>query len=195
MPLRVLWAAAREVRDVFRAATPMHRCLRDHLVAVTVATLGVDLLGTNAAFLLERHSQQTEIKTFGSAAFWTTTQLLRSPRRSRIRSRQADESSTSSWRSGRSPSSRRSPARSAASCKTAPKNWTASTDRSAAWLTLTAGTHHDCRRRLGRWATGRFADGPSRWRSEARLYRDPSANRSAGPLSSAGGGRRGAARL
>ena len=28
------------------------------------------------AFLLEHHSQQTEIKTFGSAAFWTTTQLL-----------------------------------------------------------------------------------------------------------------------
>jgi len=27
-------------------------------------------------FLLERHSQQTEIKTFGSAAFGTTTQLL-----------------------------------------------------------------------------------------------------------------------
>lgn len=29
-----------------------------------------------AAFLLERHSHQTEVKTFGSAAFWTTTQLL-----------------------------------------------------------------------------------------------------------------------
>jgi hypothetical protein len=28
------------------------------------------------AFLLERHSAQTEIKMFGSAAFWTTTQLL-----------------------------------------------------------------------------------------------------------------------
>jgi hypothetical protein len=41
-----------------------------------VATVGVDLLCAVAAFLLERHSQQTEIKTFGSAAFWTTTQLL-----------------------------------------------------------------------------------------------------------------------
>jgi hypothetical protein len=29
-----------------------------------------------AGFLLERHAQQTEIKTFGSAVFWTTTQLL-----------------------------------------------------------------------------------------------------------------------
>ena len=27
-------------------------------------------------FLLERHSRQTEITTFGSAVFWTTTQLL-----------------------------------------------------------------------------------------------------------------------
>ena len=29
-----------------------------------------------AAFLLERHAAQTEIKTLGSALFWTTTQLL-----------------------------------------------------------------------------------------------------------------------
>jgi hypothetical protein len=41
-----------------------------------VVTVGVDLVCAIAAFLLERHSAQTEIKTFGSAAFWTTTQLL-----------------------------------------------------------------------------------------------------------------------
>jgi hypothetical protein len=45
-------------------------------VTIVVATAGVDLLCAAAAFLLERHSQQTEIKTLGSAAFWTTTQLL-----------------------------------------------------------------------------------------------------------------------
>ena len=45
-------------------------------MVIIVATVGVDLLFAIAAFLLERHSQQTEIKTFGSAAFWTTTQLL-----------------------------------------------------------------------------------------------------------------------
>ena len=39
-------------------------------------TVGVDLLCAVAAFLLERHAKQTEIKTFGGAAFWTTTQLL-----------------------------------------------------------------------------------------------------------------------
>jgi hypothetical protein len=74
--LRVLGAAAREFRDVLRAATVTHRRLRDQLVVIIVATVGVDLLFAIAAFLLERHSQQTEIKTFGSAVFWTTTQLL-----------------------------------------------------------------------------------------------------------------------
>jgi hypothetical protein len=45
-------------------------------VAIIVATVGVDLLCAIAAFVLERHSQQTDIRTFGSAAFWTTTQML-----------------------------------------------------------------------------------------------------------------------
>jgi len=45
-------------------------------VTITVVTVGVDLLCAVAAFVLERNSQQTEIKTFGSAVFWTTTQLL-----------------------------------------------------------------------------------------------------------------------
>jgi hypothetical protein len=76
MLLPVLGSAAREFRDVVRAATPTHRRLRDHFVTITVATVGVDLLCAIAAFLLERHAQQTQIKTVGSAAFWTTTQLL-----------------------------------------------------------------------------------------------------------------------
>ena len=45
-------------------------------MTIIVVTAGIDLFCAIAAFLLERHSQQTEIKTFGSAAFWTTTQLL-----------------------------------------------------------------------------------------------------------------------
>src|ERR1700726_4809580 len=76
MPLRVLGVAAREFRDVLRAATATHRRLRDQLTTIILATVGVDVVCAIAAFLLERHSQQTEIKTFGSAAFWTTTQLL-----------------------------------------------------------------------------------------------------------------------
>ena len=76
MPSRVLAEAAREVRDVLRAATPTHRRLRDLLVTVIIATVGIDLFCAVLAFLLERHSMQTEVKTFGSAVFWTTTQLL-----------------------------------------------------------------------------------------------------------------------
>jgi hypothetical protein len=72
----VLGSAAGEFRDVLRAATVTHRRLRGQLVAIIVATVGVDLLFAVTAFLLERHSQQTEITTFGSAVFWTTTQLL-----------------------------------------------------------------------------------------------------------------------
>jgi hypothetical protein len=76
MSPRMLRSAAREIRDVVRAATPTHRRLRDSLLTVVTATVGVDLLCAVAAFLLERHSHQTEIKTLGSAVFWTTTQLL-----------------------------------------------------------------------------------------------------------------------
>src|ERR1039457_6952798 len=76
MPLGVLGSAAREFRNVFRAATPTHRRLRDHLVTMIVWTAGIDLFCAIAPLLLERHSQQTEITTFGSAVFWTTTQLL-----------------------------------------------------------------------------------------------------------------------
>jgi hypothetical protein len=76
MPLRVLGSAAHEFLDVLRAATATHRRLRDHLMTIIVATVGIDVVCAIAAFLLERHSAQTEIKTFGSAAFWTTTQLL-----------------------------------------------------------------------------------------------------------------------
>jgi hypothetical protein len=68
--------AAREASAVVRGTTPTHRRLRDHLVAIALVTLGVDLLCGVTAFLLERHAAQTEIRTLGSALFWTTTQLL-----------------------------------------------------------------------------------------------------------------------
>ncbi len=72
----VLRNAAREVYAVARATTTTHRRHRDHLTVVAVATVGVDLICALAAFLLERHSQQSEVKSFGSALFWTSTQLL-----------------------------------------------------------------------------------------------------------------------
>jgi len=45
-------------------------------MTIILATIGIDLVCAIVAFLLERHSRQTEIKTLGSAAFWTTTQML-----------------------------------------------------------------------------------------------------------------------
>ena len=76
MPLRVMGSAARDFGDVLRSATPTHRQLRDQFVTIIAATVGVHLVCAVAAFLLERDTQQTEVKTFGSAVFWTTTQLL-----------------------------------------------------------------------------------------------------------------------
>ena len=76
MLIEVLGTSWREVRDVVRAATATHRRLRDHLLSVAVATIGVNLVCSVLAFVLEHHSQETDIKRFGSAAFWTTTQLL-----------------------------------------------------------------------------------------------------------------------
>jgi hypothetical protein len=74
--MRQLRQALSELHKVARAATRTHRRLRDRLVAIALATLGIDLICAVAAFLLERHAAQTEIETFGSAFFWTSTQLL-----------------------------------------------------------------------------------------------------------------------
>lgn len=69
-------SAGRELLHVLCATTTTHRRLRDHLVAILSLTLGIDVLCAIAAYLLERHAAQTEIKTIGSALFWTSTQLL-----------------------------------------------------------------------------------------------------------------------
>jgi hypothetical protein len=74
--LEIMTSAGRELRDVLGAATPTHRRLRGHLLVILVATVGFDLVCAVAAFFLERGTSETEINTFGSAAFWTTTQLL-----------------------------------------------------------------------------------------------------------------------
>ena len=74
--VRVLGEAATEVRDVLRAETPTHGRLRDRLVAVALVTVGVDVICAVLAFLFEHHQKQTQIKSLGSALFWTTTQML-----------------------------------------------------------------------------------------------------------------------
>jgi hypothetical protein len=69
-------AAMSEVGEVVRAGTPTHRRLRDTLVAITVATIGIDLVCAALAFVFEHHAKQTQIDSLGSALFWTSTQLL-----------------------------------------------------------------------------------------------------------------------
>jgi hypothetical protein len=74
--LRVLGETTAEVREVFRGGTPTHARLRDRLVAIALATIGFDLVCAVLAFLFEHHQNQTQIKSLGSALFWTTTQML-----------------------------------------------------------------------------------------------------------------------
>jgi hypothetical protein len=68
--------ARNELLAVARAETPTHRRYRDHLTVIAVATIGVDLICAVLAFYLERRAAGTDIHTFGSAFFWTSTQLL-----------------------------------------------------------------------------------------------------------------------
>jgi ABC-type phosphate/phosphonate transport system permease subunit len=74
--VRVLGEAAGEVRAVLRAETPTHGRLRDRLVVIALITVGIDLVCAVLAFIFEHHQQQTQIKSLGSALFWTTTQML-----------------------------------------------------------------------------------------------------------------------
>jgi hypothetical protein len=74
--VRVMSGIARGVRDVVRARTPTHARLRDSLVGIALATLGVDLICAVLALVFEQHANQTQITSFGSALFWTSTQLL-----------------------------------------------------------------------------------------------------------------------
>ena len=75
-PLRVMGQAGAEVREVLRAGTPTHARLRDQLVAIALATVGFDIVCAVLGFLFEHDQAQTQIKSLGSALFWTTTQML-----------------------------------------------------------------------------------------------------------------------
>jgi hypothetical protein len=74
--VRVMGSAGRELREIVRAGTPTHARLRDQITAVLVATVGIDLICAVLALIFERHVQATQIHSFGSAIFWTSTQLL-----------------------------------------------------------------------------------------------------------------------
>lgn len=72
----VICNTAAEIRDVARARTPTHSRLRDRLVGIALATIGFDLVCAALAFVFEHDAKQTQITSFGSALFWTSTQLL-----------------------------------------------------------------------------------------------------------------------
>ena len=73
---RVIRSTATEIRDVVLARTPTHSRLRDRLVGIALVTIGVDVLCAVLALVFEHDAKQTQIKSFGSALFWTSTQLL-----------------------------------------------------------------------------------------------------------------------
>ena len=53
-----------------------HRRLLARLAIVVAATALIDVCGTIAIYFLERHAENTEIKSLGDALFFTTVQLL-----------------------------------------------------------------------------------------------------------------------
>jgi hypothetical protein len=73
---RMIWLGWREVFDVFRGATPTHHRLRSRILVLTVTTLIIDLILSAAIWRLELHAPQTDIKSYGDALFWSSSQLL-----------------------------------------------------------------------------------------------------------------------
>jgi hypothetical protein len=73
---RLLRSAMTEIRAVARAGSPAHARLRDVLITVIVATIGIDVVCAALALIFERHVRHTQIDSFGSALFWTSAQLL-----------------------------------------------------------------------------------------------------------------------
>lgn len=73
---RLMASAGRELYHVGKGSTITHRRLRERLTVIAVATVGVDLICAVLVLFMERNAHETQIKTFGSALFWTSTQLL-----------------------------------------------------------------------------------------------------------------------
>lgn len=74
--LRAIGRTGREMAAVARGASAAHEDLRDRVVAVVLVTVVVDLVLSVLALVAERHASGTDIHSFGTAIFWTTTQLL-----------------------------------------------------------------------------------------------------------------------
>lgn len=68
--------AKHNLLDLFRGATPNHEHLRDRLVSLWTLTIGLDLVFSILAQLLETGRKGGGLHNYGDALFWTTTQLL-----------------------------------------------------------------------------------------------------------------------
>ena len=71
-----LLSAGREIRAVARAETETHRHLRERIVAVTAVSVVVNLVCAGLVYLFERHAAGSDVKSIGSALFFSSTQLL-----------------------------------------------------------------------------------------------------------------------
>ena len=67
---------ARELRDIARGATIVHRDLRDRLLLAFVASLVLDVVAAAVICNLTYGHGQEEFGRYWTALFWTTTQLL-----------------------------------------------------------------------------------------------------------------------
>src|SRR3954451_16267215 len=65
-----------ELAAVASGETDTHRILRDRVVSIVVLTVVIDLICAVLAYVLEHDAHNTQVTSFGSALFWTTTQLL-----------------------------------------------------------------------------------------------------------------------
>src|SRR4051812_49951073 len=68
--------AARGVRAVARGETETHRHLRERILAIAALSVVVDLVCGVLIWLFERHAAGTDVKSIGSAMFFSSTQLL-----------------------------------------------------------------------------------------------------------------------
>ena len=65
-----------EIVAVVRADTETHRHLRERVVAIALISVVVDLVCGVLVYLLERNAPGTDVKSIGSALFFSSTQLL-----------------------------------------------------------------------------------------------------------------------
>ena len=75
-PLRAAHHVAGEVSKVARAESDLHHRLRVRLSGLVLLTVGVDLVCAVLAYLFEHGEKGSQVKSFGTAIFWTSTQLL-----------------------------------------------------------------------------------------------------------------------